>query len=100
MSEESFALKYSKIVDDIKSKAQSSELLLCELAPRSDVDVREFNLVINEITSTYGLRCIELFRNFLLRGYTVERYYSNDAIHLSFSGIKICYDIRFFVYLS
>ena len=88
VSEESFALKYSKIVDDIKSKAPSSELLLCELALRSDVDVREFNLVINEIASTYGLRCIELFRDFLLRGYTMKRYYSNDAIHLSFSGIK------------
>ena len=58
------------------------------MAPRCDVDVRECNLNIENIASKYSLRFIEIFSGFLKRGNQIERFYSRDNIHLSFSGIK------------
>ena len=88
MSGECFHQKYSALVDKIKTNAPRSEILLCELVPRADVDVTEFNMLIYDVATNSNLSCIELYTAFLKQGYQLDRYYSKDGIHLSFSGIK------------
>ena len=88
MSSDTFHQKYSALVDEIKSNAPRSEILLCELVPRADVDVTEYNVLIYDVATNHGLCCIELYTAFLQRGHQLDRYYSKDGIHLSFSGIK------------
>ena len=62
--------------------------MLCELCPRSDVDVREYNNVIYGVALDNGAVLIELFTSFLKHGRVTDRYFSNDGIHLSTSGVK------------
>ena len=82
ITDENFQIAYTSLVDQIRQKSPYCELLLCELAPRSDVDVTEINMIINDVASKFGVTCLELFGAFLKRGYRLERYYAKDGIHL------------------
>ena len=52
---ESFEQKFNDLVSHIKSENPRCEIMLCELCPRSDVDVREFNNVIYGVALKNGL---------------------------------------------
>ena len=68
----------------IEEKVPILLLLLCELAPVSNVNVAEINMIINKITSNFGVTCMELLCAFLKRKYGLVRYQTKDEIHLFF----------------
>ena len=88
MTPESFEQKYNALISYIKTENQRCEIMLCELCPRSDVDIREFNNVIYGVALQNSVVLIELFTSFLKNGRVVDRYFSHDGIHLSTSGVK------------
>ena len=88
MNIETFESKYNQLIQYIKLKNPHCDILLCELCPRYDVDVRDFNNVIYQVALDNGSVLVELFGKFMKHGRVVERYYANDRIHLSISGIK------------
>ena len=69
-------------------KAPCCEIILCELVPRSDADVSEFNIIIYDVACNYGLKFIELYTSFIKHGSYQDRYYSQDGLHLSYSGVR------------
>ena len=88
MNTDNFESKYNKLLQNVQLKNPNCEILLCELCPRYDVDVREFNNVIYQVALDTGAIMIQLFSTFLKHGWVVDRYYTKDGIHLSTSGIK------------
>ena len=90
---ESFAETYDQLISLVKTRNPACKVYLSEIAPRGDVDVSSFNKCIEKsakhwerqnvhrITNTYGY--------FLDKNYIpTNRYYNDDGIHLSHSGVK------------
>ena len=84
--------KYDELISLIKCGNSLCRVILCDVAPRRDMDVQRVNQAIERVathwnsqkvkhgTGTHGL--------FLKDGQYSTRYYHNDGIHLSTSGTK------------
>ena len=84
---------YDQLIDLIKSANKNCTIYISKITPRGDTDVTEYNNAIQRLSDHWKLHhviCIEdtssLF--FVQIGMPSARYYSNDGIHLSRSGIK------------
>ena len=65
------------------------QIYLCNMSPRSDTDTTEVNQVIDRLCEEHNLTMVDINKAFYdKRGKIIERYYGDDLIHLSTSGVK------------
>ena len=93
MDTDTFVDTYDQLISIIKASNPSCKIYLCEIAPRGDVDVTEFNRSIEKLLKHWGRQNVYRVSNthgyFLDKNYIpTRRYYSSDGIHLSHSGVK------------
>ena len=90
---DAFVDKYDQLISIIKTSNPSCKVYMCEIAPRGDVDVSEFNRSLDKLLKHWEHQNVYRISNthgyFLDKNYVpTSRYYSNDGIHLSHSGVK------------
>ena len=80
--------KYDELLQYIKSANGDINITLCMLCPCRDADVRELNDIIKTLGVEYSAHVVETENYFCTNGNPGMRYYNNDQIHLSKSGIR------------
>ena len=90
---DAFVDNYDQLISIIKTSNPSCKIYMCEIAPRGDVDVSEFNGSLDKLLKHWDHQNVYRISNthgyFLDKNYVpTKRYYSNDGIHLSHSGVK------------
>ena len=95
LSKTAFEEKYDQLISFIQSANRDCAIYLSKVLPRGDIDVAEFNRSrVADHWAMHQVKCIEdtssLF--FGQNGLPSSRYFSNDGIHLSHSGIKRRFD--------
>ena len=88
-----FVDAYDQLISLIKTTNPACKVYLCEIAPRGDVDVTGFNKGIDRLSKHWERQNVHCLSNtydyFFAKNYLpASRYFSNDGIHLSHSGIK------------
>ncbi len=90
---ELFEEKYDQLVGLVKTGNPASNVLLCKVAPRGDVDVTDVNSSISRLAAhwkDHKVQCIAETHDLFYGKDDVPqaRFYNQDSIHLSRSGIK------------
>ncbi|MEW8547726.1 MAG: GDSL-type esterase/lipase family protein [Candidatus Thiodiazotropha sp.] len=88
-----FVDAYDQLLSLIKTTNPACRVYICNIAPRGDVDVTGFNKGIDRLSKHWehqNVRCMtHTYDYFVAKNYLpAGRYFSNDGIHLSHSGIK------------
>ena len=88
-----FEEKYDELVSLIQTSNPNCHLYICSISPRGDTNVKMYNDCISRVASHWGKHKVTLINessNFFIGkdGMPTDRYYGNDGIHLSNSGIK------------
>ena len=92
-----FVDAYDQLISLIKTTNPACKVYLCEIAPRGDVNVTGFNKGIDRLSKHWERQNVHCLSNtydyFFAKNYLpASRYFSNDGIHLSHSGIKSLLD--------
>ncbi|MEW8546067.1 MAG: GDSL-type esterase/lipase family protein, partial [Candidatus Thiodiazotropha sp.] len=86
---EYFEELYEQVILNLKQVNDTCQIYLCNMSPRSDTDITEVNQVIHRLCQDHNLTMVDINSAFYdKRGRLIERYYSDDLIHLSTSGVK------------
>ena len=84
--------KYDELISLIKCGNSLCRVILCDVAPRRDIDVQRVNQAIERVATHWSSQKVEHVTGthglFLKDGQYSTRYYYNDGIHLSTSGTK------------
>lgn len=81
--------KYDQLISYIKQINPGCEIVLCSVCPRRDCDASDVNEVITSLAKHYDVVLVNMDRYFLGNDQTPTiRYFSQDHIHLSKSGIR------------
>ena len=83
--------KYDELISLIKCSNSSCKVILCSIAPRTDIDVSHFNQTVAKLATHWRSKKVEINSTndlFLQDGETSTRYFHHDGIHLSASGTK------------
>ena len=88
-----FEEKYDELVSLIQTSNPNCHLYICSISPRGDTNVKMYNDCISRVASHWAKHKVTLINessNFFIGkdGMPTARYYGNDGIHLSNSGIK------------
>ena len=88
-----FVDEYEQLVSIIKAYNSTCKVYLCEIAPRGDVDVSSFNKSIQGLSKQWerqNVYCLSSTYGYFFDKYHLPagRYFNNDGIHLSSSGVK------------
>ena len=88
-----FVDEYDQLVSLIKTNNPECKVYICEIAPRGDVDVSEYNKSMNKLLKNWGRQNVYLLSNtygyfFDKNNIPASRYFNDDGIHLSRSGVK------------
>ena len=90
---ESFQDSYDELVSLVKASNPDCHLFVCCISPRGDTDVKPYNTCIRRVADHWANNNVTLIdettKFFSSRdGVLTTRYYAQDGIHLSNSGIK------------
>ena len=86
---ELFEVKYDQLIQHIKDVNDQCEIYLCNSCPRGDCSTTEVNDLIKSLAEEYQITMIDVNKTFCdSKKKIIERYFSNDGIHLSNSGVK------------
>ena len=86
---EYFEELYEQVILNLKKDSEACKIYLCNMSPRSDADTVEVNQVIHRLCQEHSLTMVDINKAFHdKRGKVIERYYGDDLIHLSTSGVK------------
>ena len=90
---ELFEKKYDQLISLVKTGNPDCELYMCNISPRGDADVRHYNACIAQLVTYWKKHKVTLIKEsesfFYGRdGLPTSRYFGDDGIHLSNSGIK------------
>ena len=86
---EYFEELYEQVILNLKQVNDTCQIYLCNMSPRSDTDTTEVNQVIDRLCEEHNLTMVDINKAFYdKRGKIIERYYGDDLIHLSTSGVK------------
>ena len=84
--------KYDELISLIKCTNSSCKIILCNIAPRTDADVKNLNQAIDRLAMHWRCQGVEqvsdIHNMFLKKGVTDSRYFHPDGIHLTVSGTK------------
>ena len=80
--------KYDQLLQYIKSANGDIKITICTVCPRRDADVKDLNDILKTLGDEYNAHVVEVEDYFCTDGNPVMRYYGNDQIHLSKSGIR------------
>ena len=91
---EYFEELYEQVILNLKQVNDTCQIYLCNMSPRSDTDVSEVNQAIHRLCQEHNLTLVDINKAFYDRqGKIIERYYGDDLIHLSTSGVKRLLDV-------
>ena len=86
---EYFEELYDQVIQNIKQVNSTCQIFLCNAAPRGDTDTTDVNMVIDRLCQEHNITLLDINKAFYdKQGIVVERYYGDDLIHLSASGVK------------
>ena len=86
---EYFEELYDQVIQSIKQVNSTCQIYLCNAAPRGDTDTTDINLVIDRLCQEHNITLLDINKAFYdKQGIVVERYFGDDLIHLSASGVK------------
>ena len=86
---EYFEERYEQVILNLKQANDASQIYLCTISPRCDTDTDDFNQAIHRLCQEHNLTMVDINEVFYdKQGKVIERYYSDDLIHLSTSGVK------------
>ena len=86
---EYFEERYEQVIQYLKQVNSSCKIYLCSVCPRSDTDTSDVNEAIHRVCQHNDIHMIDLNKAFYDKhGAIVGRYYADDSIHLSASGVK------------
>ena len=90
---ELFEEKYDQFISIVKAENPDCELYLCYISPRGDTDVRNYNECISQLGKYWEKHKVTLITETETFFYgkdelPTSRYFGNDGIHLSGSGVK------------
>ena len=86
---EYFEELYEQVIQHIKQSNDKCQIFLCNICPRADTCVGDFNDIIQRLSEQHNAKLVDLDSAFHDRHEKIiERYYDTDAIHLSSSGVK------------
>ena len=86
---EYFEELYDQVIQNIKQVNSTCQIYLCNAAPRGDTDTTDVNLVIDRLCQEHNITLLDINKAFYdKQGRVIERYYGDDLIHLSASGVK------------
>ena len=80
---ELFKVKYDKLIQHIKDVNDQCQIYLCNSCPSGDCSTTEVNDLIKSLAEEYKITKLSVPVKKI-----IERYFSNDDIHLSNSGFK------------
>ena len=84
--------KFDELISLIKCNNNACRVVLCTVAPRKDVDVTQLNGCIERLGEHWKNQQVEIasecFNSFFKNGQLATRFYSQDGIHLTSSGVK------------
>ena len=84
--------KYDELISLIKCGNSLCRVILCDVAPRRDIDVQRVNQAIERVATHWSSQKVEHVTGthglFLKDGQYSTRYYHNDGINLLTSGTK------------
>lgn len=90
---ELFEEKYDQLISLVKTGNPECELYMCNISPRGDADVRNYNACIERLATYWEKHKVTLIKEtesffYGKDGLPTSRYFGDDGIHLSNSGIK------------
>ena len=90
---ESFVEAYDQLISIIKSSNHQCKIYICDIAPRGDTDVSDFNRGIERLSKHWDHQPVYHISNtnsyfFDKKLLPLNRYFNADGIHLSHSGVK------------
>lgn len=86
---EYFEELYEQVIQNLRQANSTCEIYLCTVCPRGDADTTDVNEVIHRLCQEHNLSIVDINKAFYDRkGKLIERYYVEDSIHLSVSGVK------------
>ena len=90
---ELFEEKYDQLISLVKTGNPDCELYMCNISPRGDADVKNYNACIAQLASYWEKHKVTLIKEsesffFGRDGLPQSRYFGDDGIHLSNCGIK------------
>ena len=80
--------KYDQLLQYLKGANDEITITICTVCPRRDADVTDLNDILKTLGEEYNAHVVEVEDYFCTDGHPVKRYFSNDQIHLSRSGIR------------
>lgn len=86
---EYFEELYEQVIQNLRQANGTCQIYLCNICPRDDADTTYVNEVIHRLCQEHNLSIVDINKSFYDRkGNIIERYYAEDFIHLSVSGVK------------
>ena len=80
---------YEQVILNLKQVNDTCQIYLCNVSPRSDTDTAEVNQAVHRLCQEHNLTMVDVNKAFYdKQGKIIERYYGDDLIHLSTSGVK------------
>ena len=88
-----FQDKYDQLISFIKTANKDCTVYLGKILPRGDVNVTEFNRSIQRVVEHWAMHHVQYIEDthdlfYGRSGLPYNRYFTNDAIHMSNSGVK------------
>ena len=85
--------KYDQLISLVKTGNPDCELYMCNISPRGDADVRNYNACIAQLATYLEKHKVTLIKEtesffYGKDGLPTSRYFGDDGIHLSNTGIK------------
>ena len=86
---EYFEELYEQVILNLKQVNDACQIYLCNVSPRRDTDTAEVNQAVHRLCQEHNLTMVDINKAFYdKQGKIIERYYGEDLIHLSSSGVK------------
>lgn len=86
---EYFEERYEQVIQYLKQVNSSCKIYICNVCPRRDTDTSDVNEAIHRVCQHNDICMIDVNKAFYdKRGTIIGRYYAEDSIHLSASGVK------------
>lgn len=81
---------YEQLINYVKTGNPLCTIFLCNSCPRGDVDVSEFNMIMQEQCDVHNTKYIDTYSAYFDNGGQLRSYFyqRRDNIHLSSSGTK------------
>lgn len=80
---------YDQLIVQLQSSNPNLKIYISKVAPRGDTDVSSLNTLIERLSAHHEIEIVDIFAAFHDKnGFVCNRYFNNDSIHPSPSGVK------------